>query len=141
MRSGAHTQSMIISMYHDETSDLREYLTNKRSVAQPHHSYCCHQLITAMLIYYHYKPQKSFVFSRLSALELNVPKRRHMQTQNLDSDKDLPVVTSNMVNKGRRPTIKEHSSETEMEEAHHYTHLKTGTMAPRDYKKLVGNSD
>lgn len=45
-----------------------------------------------------------------------------------------------MVNKGKS-IIKECSSDTKMEEFHHYTHLKTGVLALRNYRKLVGGSN
>lgn len=64
-----------------------------------------------------------------------------MQKQNLYSDEDLLIVTSNMINKGKKPIIEEHSFDTEMEEALHYTHLKTSVMTPKNYKRLVGDSD
>lgn len=77
----------------------------------------------------------------MSAPESNVPKRRCMQRWNLDSDEDLLAVTSNMVNKGKNPVVEENSSDTEIEEAHHYTRLKISVMELHDYKRLLGGLD
>lgn len=64
-----------------------------------------------------------------------------MQRQDLSLDEDLPTITSNMVNKGEKPIIEECSSNMEIEETRHHTHLKIGATVPCDYKRLAGGSD
>lgn len=51
------------------------------------------------------------------------------------------VITLNMINKGKKPIIGEHSSDNEIDEPYYYTWLKAGVTTPRNNRRLSGGSD
>lgn len=54
---------------------------------------------------------------------------------------DVPLaITSNTVNKGKKFLEKEQVLDSEDEEPHHHTRLRTRVIAPWNYERLVGGS-
>lgn len=117
---------------------MREYLTNKRIMVKPLLPCRCKQIISKILTNCCCGPSKPLVFSRLTEPKNNIPKRRRVQRQSVIINKEPLSMTLNAVNKGERSLDRRHSSDIE---ACHYTHLRLGMLAPRNYKRFAQGSN
>lgn len=88
---------MIHSIPPNQVTDLREHLTNKRFMVQSHPSYQCEQIISTMLTNYCCGPSRSLVFSQITELKNNIPKRKSIKIRSVVINKESFLMTSNMV--------------------------------------------
>jgi len=99
-----HPQRLEAGLFDPSTTDLRDYLTKKRSVYQITPQCCCEWLITAVLSECHCNSHlsKQSVFNRLSTTPVSCSAKRHRSRKKRTfSDTEYPKVTANMV--GPRP--------------------------------------
>jgi len=95
-----HPQGFETSPLDTPATDLRDYLTKKRSVHQITPQCCCERLITIILFECHCNSHtsKSSVFNWLSAAPVsNSAKRCRSRKKKSFSNVEYPEVTSNMV--------------------------------------------
>jgi len=111
-----YPQKLEAGLFDPPLTDLRDYLTKKRSVHQITPQCCCERLITAVLSECHCSSHvsKQSVFNRLSAALVSRSAKRHRsRTKRTFSDAEYPEVTANMVGpsttpnktKGKQPIV------------------------------------
>jgi len=114
-------------------TDLRDYLTKKRSTNQITPSCCCERLIAAMLseCRCNLHTSKQSVF-RQSTLTFRLAKRYRSRRRRTFSDAEYPKVTANMASRSRekQPADSSDESGTEPEGVYQHTRTRTGAISP-----------
>jgi len=101
-----HPQRLEAGLFNPPPTDLRDYLTKKRSVHQITPQCYSEWLITAVLFECHCSSHgsKQSVFNRLSAVPVSrSAKRRRSRTKRTFFDAENPEVTANMVGPSTTP--------------------------------------
>ena len=143
-----HPHRLEASLFDSPPTDLRDYLTKKRSVYQITPQCCCERLITTVLSECHYSSHvsKQSVFNQLSFTSASrSTKRRRSRTRRTFSDAEYPEVTANMVDpsttssrtKGKQPIVRSDVSDTEPEGVFRHTRTRIGVTTPVDYSTLA----
>ena len=143
-----YPQRLEAGLFDPPLTDLRDYLTKKRSVHQITPPCCCERLITVVLSEYHCNlhVSKQSVFKWLSSMLVSrLAKRHHSRTRRTFYDVEYPEVTANMMGpsttpsrtKGKQPIVNSDEFDTEPEGVYQYTRTRTGVIAPVDYSALA----
>jgi len=126
-------------LFNPPPTDLRDYLTKKRSANQATSSCCCQQLIH-MLTGCHCGSganQQSLI--RQLTLIPPSAKRRRSHRRRTFSDVKYPELTAYMTSrsKGKQPAVSSDESDSEPEGVYQHTRTRTGTIPPVDYNALA----
>ena len=144
----SHPQRLEAGLLNPSLTDLRDYLTKKRSVHQITPQYCCEWLITAVLSGCHCSSHESkhSVFKCLSSVPVSrSAKKRRSHTRRTFSDAEYPEVTANMVGpstmpnrtKGEQPIVSSDESDIKPEGVYRHTCTRICAIALLDYSTLT----
>ena len=137
-------QKPVANLFGPPPTDLRDYLTKKKSVNQIATFCCCERLITAMLSECRCSSHvnKQSVFRRLISTSRSA-KRRRSHRSGTFSDTEYPEVTTNMASKSKvkQPAVSSDESDAEPEGVYRHIRTRTSAVAPIDYSALARGID